>query len=281
MEPHEGPANGRSRTFFFLPYRYPPATEGSGMNEQVHAILDHARQGRAAEAVDVLLGLKPREMVEATRAATVHLVTADQNPAAAILVGWAGAMRVHALAREAPEIHNLAAEFAEHARSLFFTLGSLLWPGWGVAGLHLDATATAVGRACADRARVLADQMDAPAMLASRSHWLAGVHAMAAGETSTARGELADAARRAEEAGAQVEVRLLRAYLLMAQALGQPNDPEIPYELSRVCREFETQDGTASLGQQLRVAWAALAPERPLPEPVRIASRDREAAADG
>lgn len=239
------------------------------MTDAERSILDFARRNAPAEAVDALLELKPRELVEATRTAVVHLVTVEKDPASAILLGWAGATRTQALAREAPSLHGLATEFAEHARSLFFTLGSLLWPGWGAADLSLDGTARAVGRACAERARVLAAELDAPPLLRSRSHWLVGVHATFAGESEVARREIVESARWAERAGADAEVKLLRAYLLMAQSVGQPNDPEIAYELDRVCRGFEAADATAPFGQQLRVAWSALAPERPLPQPAR------------
>lgn len=239
------------------------------MTEAERSILDLARRNAPAEAVEALLELKPRALVEATRTAVVHLVTVEKDPASAILLGWAGATRTQTLAREAPALHGLGSEFSEHARSLFFTLGSLLWPGWGAADLTLDATARAIGRACAERARALAAELGSPALLRSRSHWLVGVHATFAGESETGRREIVDAARWAERANADAEVKLLRAYLLMAQAVGLPNDPEIAYEFDRVCRGFEADDATAPFGQQLRVAWSALAPERPLPQPAR------------
>ena len=250
------------------------------MTPEERSILEHARRGRPAEAVHQLVRLKPLDAVEATRSAVVHLVTEDKDAAAAILLGWAGATHVQALAAEAPRIHGLDVEFAEHARSLFFTLGSLLWPGWGAAALELDGTARRIGRACADRARQLAIELDVPMLLRSRSHWLVGVHAMFAGDAERAREELARAARCAEAADADAEARLLRAYLLMAQAANQSEDAEIPYELSRACGAFEQEDETAPFGHQLRTAWSALAPDRPLPEPMRGATRDGERAAD-
>ena len=250
------------------------------MTPQEPSILEHARGGRPAEAVDALFRLKPRDLVEATRSAVVHLVTEDKDVAAAILLGWSGATRVQALAGAAPRIHGLDVEFAEHARSLFFTLGSLLWPGWGASELELDATARAIGFACAERARRLALEVDVPMLLRSRSHWLVGVHAMFAGEAGRAREELARAARCAEVADAAAEARLLRAYLLMAQAAAEAEDVEIPYELARACRALELEDQIAPFGQQLRVAWMALAPDRPLPDPVHAVPRDREPTAD-
>jgi hypothetical protein len=238
------------------------------MTENERSILNRLREGHPAEAVDAMLAERPRIAIETCRMLIVHLVTEQKDPVSAILLGWAGATHAHRVAREAPAVHGLDREFAEHARSLFFTLGSLLWPGWGDPDLVLDSTAMATGLGCARRAASLAEELEASSIVRSRSHWLVGVHALFAGRLELSRDELLTAARLARGASAPAEIKLLRSYLLMTQAAMQPEDPEIPREFHEACREFESEPGSAPFARQLRVAWSMWAPDRPLPGPV-------------
>lgn len=236
------------------------------MTETERSILNRLHERNPADAVDAMLAEKPRVAIEACRTLIVHLITEEKDPGSAILVGWAGAVHTSRLAREAPNVHGLDRELSEHARSLFFTLGSLLWPGWGDPDLVLDATAKSTGRACASRALALAEELEASPIVRSRSHWLAGVHALFAGQLDLARDELLAAARLARGSSGSSEATLLRSYLLMTQAAMQPDDPEIPLEFYEACLELEREPGSAPFARQLRVAWSAWAPDRPLPD---------------
>lgn len=236
------------------------------MTDSEQHILSEANRHGPAAAVDALLRLRPREAIDACRTLVAHLVNEEHDVATAILVGWAGATHAQRLAQEAPTLHGLNREFTEHARSLFFTLGSLLWPGWGNRDTELDATAKSIGLVCSRRALALTEELAAPEMVRARAHWLVGVHAMFAGDYEGSRSELVAAVRVARDVGSSAEMQLLRAYLLMAQAAAHPDDPEIPYELERFCHAFEQEPETGPFAGQLRTAWSVLAPDRPLPE---------------
>lgn len=229
-------------------------------------VLTELHRAGPAVAVERMLAMPPRDALEACAAVIVRLARQERRIADAILLGWSGAVHAQALARQAPQLHGLDRELLDRARGLFFTLGSLLWPGWGEADAALDETARQVAVACSERALALAEAIEAPPVLRSRAHWLVGVHALFSGEAERARMELVAAGRWADRAGATQEVRLLRGYLLMAQATAAPSDPEVLYELERLCSALEDDPDAAAFGRQLRVAWSSLAPDRPLPE---------------
>ena len=217
--------------------------------------LDRSGVGMATRR---LLALAPRDMVAACRDVVLELFQARRDVTRGLLIGWTGAVDAERLARAAPAIHGLDDEFLDHARSLFALTASLSWSGWGQGHMNLDATGSLIGRACAERASDLATELDAEPLVRAKARWLVAMHALFAEDLETARLHLVAASRLAEGEGAVDEVKLLRGYLMLVQSRGEPDDPEIGYEIERICMSFAADPATEEFAEQLRVARAAL-----------------------
>lgn len=228
------------------------------MRKSTSSVLNTLDRHGVAVAVARLLDEPPRELVTTCREVTIELFLSRRDVVAGWLIGWPGSVEVERLARRAPAIHGLDREFLDHARSLYATLGSLLWPGWGRQGLRIDRTALAAGRHAAERAHQLTVEIGADDLTVARSRWLVAVHALFAEDLEAARLQLIEASKLTERAGATDENKLVRAYLLMVQERGQPEDPEIGYEIDRIRAEFEKEPGTVEFGEQLSTARSVL-----------------------
>lgn len=227
-------------------------------DEAARDVLSTLDRTGVATAANQLLTLPPREMVAICRMVVLELLQTRRDVTAGLLIGWSGAAEAERLARTAPTIHGLDREFLDHARSLYGVVGSLSWPGWAHERMRLDETARQVGRACAARSSELAVELAAEPLVRAKARWLVAMHALFADDLEAARLHLIAAGRLAEEGGADDEVKLLRGYLLLVQSRSEPDDPEIGYEIERICASFEAQPGTAEFATQLRTARSAL-----------------------
>ena len=226
--------------------------------DQAREVLSTLDRTGVAAATSQLLALPPRDVVVVCREVVLELFKSRRDVTRGLLVGWSGATEAERLARHAPRIHGLEREFLDHARSLYAVVGSLSWPGWAEVRLRLDATARQIGRACAERSSELAVELDAEPLVRAKARWLVAMHALFADDLEPARLHLIEAGRLAEEGGADDEVLLLRGYLLLVQARSEPDDPEIGFEIERICTTLEGDANTVELADQLRTARSAL-----------------------
>lgn len=239
------------------------AAERAGCLEANEAADIMRRHGTAA-LLERLADAPPLDRLSSLRELTTYLFNVETDPVRGIEVGCAAAAYALALAAGAPGIHGLDRRLRDEARALYFNVASMTWPGWRDAATARDETVQRVGRDSAASALALAESLavDTPTM--ARTRWLVGVHALFAEELEAARHELARSLRLLEEGGREEEVRLLRAYLLMVQAVARPDDPEVLFELERMCAAFDGRAEGEAFALQLRTAWRALAPNRPL-----------------
>ena len=227
-------------------------------DEQAQDVLSTLDRAGVAAATNELLALPPRTLVTVCREVVLELLQARRDVTRGLLVGWSGATEAERLAQRAPRIHGLDREFLDHARSLYALVGSLSWPGWAKERLRLDETARQIGRACAERSSELAIELDADPLVRAKARWLVAMHALFADDLEPARLHLIAAGRLAEEGGAPDEARLLQGYLLLVQARSEPDDPEIGFEIERICTTFEADPNTRDFADQLRTARSAL-----------------------
>lgn len=111
------------------------------------------------------------------------------------------------------------------AKGMAYDLGSFTWPGWDEPGIAIGPTDLALGREAANLNLRLAVELLRGDLAISRAHWLVGAHQLAAGECGNARVSFAQAEPLARTAGKPAEALLATAYIRLAEALADLNDP--------------------------------------------------------
>jgi hypothetical protein len=83
-------------------------------------------------------------------------------------------------------LYCLAHALRPQAKAMAYDVGSFTWPGWEEPGINPTTDDLAFGRQCAGLNLSLAIELNKPVEKVASAHWLAGAHALTAGEWSSA-----------------------------------------------------------------------------------------------
>ena len=210
------------------------------------AIRAQIRAGQAEEAVAVLEGLSPEELVTAVRAwrgVAGRLYREEKDLDAFTALSEALIARLErALAGATGEARLL---IAPPLCGTCYNLASFAWVGWDEAGIHVGPYAIAAGRRAAQRSlEVRHDSAHAGARFGvtpEMAWWVIGAQALAVGDFAAAREAFATAAQAARDAGEPD--RLERGYLALTDHLAAPFDTDAVARFASVVAEYDPQPG--------------------------------------
>jgi hypothetical protein len=185
---------------------------------------------------------------------------------AAILFGRAGGQHAFAAAASIEPGHAERAKALRHkGKGFFYDIGSFTWRGWDEAGITITPSDEAIGRDAARTNLRLAQELDRGDLPLSRARWLAGAHALAAGELDAARQHFVAAAEFADKAASRSDALLNHGYMHMRDLLKDPTDASALKQLQDVKADLRTVEYGDEFVAQLETALRVFS--SPSPEP--------------
>src|SRR6185369_15902652 len=184
---------------------------------------------------------------------------AGKDVAGMLVVAEAGFARALADAAAQPD---LASELKRAAKVLAYNAAANCWPGWGDAGIEIDADDLARGLVLAERSRALVAELGLDGVEAGTSDWLIGALLMAAGQHAAAIAAFVQARATFQAKGAAPSALMAEGYRALTQKLAAPQDRAAAAEFAHCCVRLAAMDSkeAAFFRQQLLTAERIFTP---------------------